>query len=326
VRRRKVITGLALLLPGWCFGARGQTTRTLPLIAWLAAGSKPASADFERAFREGFEELGYQEGRDYRLEIRHANGVLTHLPTLAEELVRLKPDVILAASTPSAVAAQKATSEIPIIAPSLFDAVDLGLIGSHAHPGSNVTGIVVSLEELAGKQLALAHELMLGPGKIGLFGGGIVTAATQRRGAHSAAAALSVQIVNAEVQSPADFDNAFQLLARAGVAIVLVLGDASLLSERQGVAAAALSARLPSVYTFREHVEAGGLMSYGVNLRESSRRAASFVSKILKGAKPADLPVEVPTKFELVINLKTANELGLTIPPTLLARADEVIE
>ena len=137
-----------------------------------------------------------------------------------------------------ALAAQKATSEIPIIAPSLFDAVDLGLIGSHADPGSNVTGIVVSLEELAGKQLALAHELMLGAGKIGLFGGGIVTAVTQRRGAQSAAAALSVQIVNAEVQSPADFDNAFQLLAREGVAIVLVLGDASLLSERQGVAAA----------------------------------------------------------------------------------------
>jgi putative tryptophan/tyrosine transport system substrate-binding protein len=323
-RREIILGGLAAVTIGvGGFDTSAQVPGKQFLIAWLGAGAEANGQRVSRAFFTGMQELGYVEGRDYRLESRYADGVLARLPMLAEELVRLKPNVIVAASTPSVLAAKKATSEIPIVGPSLGDPVGLGLIASQAHPGGNVTGILVSLEELASKQLALAHELLPGTSRIGLLvNSRVPTVIFQRRGAEAAAAALSIELVPADVQSPADLDRAFEMLARAGVRVVVVLGDAMLLNERGRVAATALSTRLPTMYNFREHVEAGGLMSYGVDLSENARRAASYVDKILKGANPADLPVESPTKFELVISVKTANALGFTIPLSVLARAD----
>jgi putative tryptophan/tyrosine transport system substrate-binding protein len=328
MRRREILGGLAALTI--CVGGFDTHAQVLGkpfLIAWLSAVGEASNERTRSAFFARLQELGYVEGRDYRVEARYADGIFTRLPMLAEELVRLKPNVIVAASTLALMAAQRASSEIPLVAPSLADPVSLGLIASQARPGGNVTGILVSLEELTGKQLALGRELVPGASKFGLLvNSRLPTAGFQRRGADVAAAALSIELVPAEVQSPADLESAFEGMARAGVGLVLVLGDAMFLSERRRVAGAALSTRLPTMFIFREHVEDGGLMSYGVDLRESSRHAASFVDRILKGAKPADLPVELPTTFELVINLKTAKAIGLTIPDSLLGRADEVIE
>jgi putative tryptophan/tyrosine transport system substrate-binding protein len=222
---------------------------------------------------------------------------------------------------------RQATAAIPIVALNITDPVAFGLVASHARPGGNVTGILATLDTLPEKQLALAAEIVGGTAKIGmLIDAGFQAHAIHRRGAEAAAAALTIQIVPVEVKLPDDLDTAFQFLARERVDSVLVLQDPMFLTERRRIAMLALSARLPTMFGFREHVEAGGLMSYGIELRANYRRAAEYVDKILKGTKPADLPVELPTKFELVINLKTAKALGLTVPTSMQQLADEVIE
>jgi putative ABC transport system substrate-binding protein len=244
-----------------------------------------------------------------------------------DELVRLKPDVVVASNTQLAIAMRQATAAIPIVAATVTDPVGFGLVASHARPGGNVTGMLSTLDTLPEKQLALAAEIVRGTVKMGmLLNPGFQAHAIQRKGAEAAAAGLVIKLVPVEVRLPDDLDAAFQSLARERCDSVLVLQDPMFLTERRRIAMVAIAARLPTMFGFREHVEAGGLMSYGIDLRTNFRRVADYVDKILKGTKPADLPVELSTKFELVVNLKTAKAIGLTIPESFLLRADEVIE
>jgi len=275
---------------------------------------------------EGLRELGYVEGGNIDVAYRFADGHLDQFPALAEELIRLTPEVIVAAVTPAAVAARRLTQTIPIVCPLLANPIDLGLIASMSRPGGNVTGIMFRIDDLAGKQLELAAQLVPALARVGLIVNIASGVIIDRQEAESAGKQLGIGLVSAEVREPNDLDVAFQMLSNEHMQAVIVLVDGMLFQERERIAQLAASARLPAVYAFRQHVDAGGLLSYGVNLAENFRRAATYVVKILKGAKPADLPVEFPNKLELIINLKTAKALGLDIEPTLLARADEVIE
>jgi putative tryptophan/tyrosine transport system substrate-binding protein len=327
MRRREFVSSFAAFFVSGHFSARAQATRPPFLIALLHAASKASTERFRSGFPERLRELGYVEGRDYLVEERYAQGVVTRLPVLADELVRIRPNVIVAVPTVAVLAARQATTEIPIISAAIADPEGLGLIESQARPGTNVTGVLAGVEELAGKQLALARELVPNAARIGLLANSLnPPSAHQQRGAEVAAAALSIKLVPVEVPSPDKLEEAFQLMLQAGAGAVFVIGDPMFLSERRRIAAVAMSVGLPTMYIFREHVEDGGLMSYGVDLRASWRQAADYVDKILKGARTADLPVELPTRFELVLNLNTAKRLGVTIAPALLARADEVIE
>jgi putative ABC transport system substrate-binding protein len=279
------------------------------------------------AFAQRMQELGYGAGRDGDIGYRYADGDMARLPALADELVRLKPDVLVAFSTQAAIAASQATAAIPIVAANVTDPVGFGLVASHARPGGNVTALLATLDTLPEKQLAVAAEIVRGTVKMGmLLNPGSQAHTVQRKGAEGAAAALAIKLVPVEVRLPDDLDPAFQSLARERVDSVLVLQDPMFLTERRRIAMLAIAARLPTIFGFREHAEAGGLTSYGIDLRTNFRRAADYVDKILKGTKPADLPVELPTKFELVVNLKTAKAIGLMIPESFLLRADEVIE
>ena len=272
-------------------------------------------------------ELGYVAGNNYAFDGRYADGDLARAPALMEELVDLKPDVIVSGTMAGVRAAKKLTDTIPIVSPSLVDPVGFGFAASHARPGGNVTGVLLTVEDLPSKQLALTVELVPGARKVGvLVNVNNPNNPPQRRNMEIAAQALGVALLAAEVALPEDLYAAFQTLAREEVNAVLAPIDAMLLSERKRIALFAAAVHLPTVFTAREHVEDGGLMSYGVDLRETWRRMATFVDKILKGTKPGDLPIEFPTKLELVINLTAAKAVGLTVPPTLLARADEVIE
>jgi len=289
--------------------------------------SQATSQEYRSAFTQRLQELGYVERRDYEIEYRYADGDLTRLPTLADELIRLKPNVIVVSSSAAALAAKQATASIPIVAAATFDPVSLGLAASYARPERNVTGIVAGWDTIVGKQLELGFELVPGAKLVGmLVDAGFAPGAFFRRGAEIAARATGAKLLSVDVRAPADLDAAFQTLTRERVSIVIVHPDPMFLNERRRIAELAIAAQLPVVYGFRQHVEDGGLMSYGIDLHENFRRAAAYVDKILKGAKPADLPIEQPTKFELVVNLKTAKALGLTIPEAFLLRADEVIE
>jgi putative ABC transport system substrate-binding protein len=272
-------------------------------------------------------ELGYVDGENIDVAYRFAKGRHDRLPALAEELIQLKPDVVVALVIQAVVAARELTQTIPIVCPLLADPIDRGLIASMSRPGGNVTGIMFRIDDLAGKQLELAAQLVPAAVSIGLVVNVAVSnIVVDRQEAESAGKRLGITLISAEVRAPNDLDTAFQTLSSEHVQAVVVLVDGMLFQERKRIAALAATARLPTVYGFRDHVDAGGLISYGVNLAENFHRAATYVVKILKGAKPGDLPVEFPNKLELVINLKTAKAIGLEVPPTLLARADEVIE
>jgi putative ABC transport system substrate-binding protein len=298
-----------------------------PRIGFLAGSLPTAAARVTGAFIEGLRALGYSEGRDFEMDYRWAEGYLERQPALAEELVRRGADVIVTANVQAAVALRDATKTIPIVCALLDEPVGLGLIRNDAKPGGNVTGLLSSLPGLPAKQLELARDLIGGASRIGLLiNPTSVSDLSQRREMESAAAAMGVTLIPVETRTPADLDPVFPALARERVDIVIVLRDPLFFTRRRTIAAAGLAARLPTIYAFRESVEDGGLISYGINIAQNFRRAADYVVKILKGAKPGDLPVEFPTKLELVINLPTAKALGLDVPPTLLARADEVIE
>ncbi len=329
MQRREFITFLGgaaatqVILP---LTAQAQMSRKRPLIAVLSGVTREENRMPLAAFMEGLRELNYIEGRNVNVAYRFADGLLDRLPALASELIQLAPDVIVAFVTPAAVAAKQLTGTIPIVCPLLANPIDLGLIANMSRPGANVTGVMFRIDDLAGKQLELAAQLVPAARRVGLIvnvASGIIIDLQE---AESAGRRLGIDLVSAEVRGPNDLDAAFQSLASEQVPAAIVLVDAMLFQERRRIAALAAAARLPAVYGFRDHVDAGGLISYGVNLLDNFRRAASYVVKILDGAKPGDLPVEFPNKLELVINLKTANALGLDIPPTLLARADEVIE
>jgi putative ABC transport system substrate-binding protein len=273
------------------------------------------------------QEIGYVEGRDIDIVTRYAEGDLTRAPALAADLIRQNPAVFVTGYYGATRAIMEATAAIPIVNPTIVDPIGFGLVQSQARPGGQITGILVSLDTLLGKQLELLLEAVSGAKRIGtLVNVNNPSNVVHWRNTEAAATTLGVKLLPFDVRLPADIDDAFQRFEQERVEAVLVATETMALNERKRIATLAAAARLPAIYGYREHVEDGGLMSYGIVLRESWRRAAAFVDKILKGAKPGDLAVELPTKFELVINLKTAKALGLTIPPTLLARADEVIE
>jgi len=320
VKRREFIS----LLGGaaaWPRSVLAQATGRRALIAWLWAGSQSVADGYVRAgkilppFLEGMRELGYTEGRDFDMVYRFANGDYDRMPTLAAELAELNPNVFIAPATAQAVAIKKVTTTIPIVVGALADAVGLGLVASAARPGGNVTGISPYVEGLPAKQLELAREIVPGATRIGLLDDPTDPKAHPQ-----------VRVVVAEARTAGEIRPAYDLFSAERVEVVVVEQSVMLINARKQTAEAAAAKKLPSVYGYREHVEAGGLISYGVNLSWCYHRAAYYVDKILKGAKPADLPVEFPTEIELVINLKNARALGLTIPPTLLVRADEVIE
>ena len=272
-------------------------------------------------------ELGYVEGHDYGFEVRYAEGNASRIPLLIEELVGLKPDIIVSGTMAGVIAAKKLTDTIPIVSVVLTNPIEFGVAASYARPGGNVTGVLLTVEDLPTKLLGLALEVVPGANKIGLLDhSDNPTQPVFRRSLDAAVSALGIELNISKIVSPDDLHTALQRLARERVKAVLVLSDFMFLNERKRIALFAVAERLPTMFGFRESVEDGGLMSYGTDLRESWRRMAAFVDKILKGTKPGDLPIEFPTKLELVINLLTAKALELTIPPTLLARADEVIE
>jgi putative ABC transport system substrate-binding protein len=298
-------------------------------LVWLPLESPEARVPLE-AFRQGLRERGYVEGQNIVIEYRSADGKIDRLPGLGTELARLKVDLIVVANTPMARAVQQATTTIPIVAWAMGDPVGDGLVASLARPGGNITGLTFLGPELVPKRLGLLKEALPKVTRIAaLWHSGIFGERTTRdmlKGTEAAARALGVQLQLVEVRGPDEFDRAFSTMTRERADALIVFPSPALFNERRRIVALATKHRLPSMFNAREFVELGGLIGYGASITDLSRRAATYVDKILKGTKPADLPVEQPTKFELVINLKTAKALGLTIPQSLLQRADEVIQ
>jgi putative ABC transport system substrate-binding protein len=330
MKRREFITLLGGATAAWTspLVALAQAFDKQPRrIAYLSGASRAASDKNVVAFLEGMRAHGYVEGRDFEMDYRFADGHIERISTLAEELVRSKPDLILASITQAAVAASDVIKTIPIVCPLLADPVRLGLIKNDARPGGAVTGLRLFVDGLPSKQLELVLDLNPGATKIGLVvNPDNANSPSQRQELETAVAAKAIKIATIEVRAAENVDSIFPTLAKERVDAVIVLRDTLFFTQRARLAASAMAVRLPTVYGFRESVEEGGLISYGISLPENFRRAADYVVKILKGAKPGDLPIEFPTKLELVINLKTAKALGIDVPPTLLGRADEVIE
>ena len=331
MNRREAIMALAALgfVP---HVAKAQQETRLARIGYLAsnlAGSGPAH--LLEAFRQGLRDLGYVEGRNVVIEYRDAEGKLERLLALAAELVALKVDVIVAPGTPQALAAKQATRTLPVVFAVAGDPVGSGLVTSLARPGGNVTGLSSVTADLVGKCLEQLTQAVPGVSRVAVLwqpgGFGERAEKDMQKAAEVAGRTLGVRLQFVEARRPADIDKAFTDMteARAGAPTVLG-GGTMLLAERRRLVDLAAKNRLPAVHPWRDFVDAGGLMSYGASFPDLYRRAATYVDKILKGAKPADLPVEQPTKFELVINLKTAKALGLTLPQSLLVRADEVIK
>ena len=326
MNRRAFVFRLTLgaLVPA--LAAQAQTTGKVYRIGYLAADS--GALRFVGAFREGLRELGWVEGRNIVIEYRFAEGQYDRLAALAAEMVRLRVDLIAAGPTAPAVAAKNATRTIPIVMLGAAEPVELGLIESLARPGGNVTGLSWSVDaEIIAKGLELLKETVPRVHLVAvLWNPANPSHAIAMRNVKAAAGSLKVPLQLLEAREPNQFDSVFATMAKSRVDALLVVADGTFVRHRTRLAELAAKNRLPSLHGLREHVEAGDLMSYGPDLIVTRRRAASFVDRILKGAKPADLPVEQPTKYELVINLKTAKALGLTIPPSLLLRADQVIE
>ena len=334
VRGLHLVLSLTLALGG-LFGlvsAEAQQAGTVARIGYLSPGRDIAHEGVPlRAFLEGMRDLGYVEGRHFVMEYRYAEEKPERFATLAAELVALKVDVIVAPGTLAALAAKGATTTIPVVVPAVGDPVATGLATSLAQPGGNVTGLSILGSDLVGKCLELLTQTVPSASRVAVLwqpgGAGLETRERHiLKTAETAARALRLQPHFVEARGPADFDRAFSDMTRARAGALTVLGSPMFTSERSRLVDLAAKHRLPAVYGRREYVDAGGLMSYAPNLADLFRRAATYVDKILKGAKPADLPVEQPTKFELIINLKTAKALGLTIPPSLLGRADELIQ
>jgi putative ABC transport system substrate-binding protein len=279
------------------------------------------------AFRQGLRELGYVEGKTVVIEWRYGEGTSDRVSELVAELVRLKVDVIVTGGASVTQAAKKATSTIPIVMAQVRDPVGSGFVASLARPGRNITGLSTLSPELGGKRLELVKEIVPGLSRVAVFGNSTVPGNVQElREIKLAVGALGVKLQYIDVLDPKDFETAFREASRgrADALLMMVSGPAASF-QRKEIAELGVKSRLPTVYELPQYVEAGGLMSYGVNLADLDRRAAAYVDKILKGRKPADLPVEQPKKFEFIINLQAAKQIGLTIPPNVLARADRVI-
>src|SRR5713226_7813959 len=319
---------ILLLLTAPLGTAAAQPPEKVPRVGYLNPGSSsdPARQRRLEAFRQGLRELGYVEGQNIAIESRWAEGKYDRYPALAADLVRLKVDVIVAGGGAATQAAQQATRTIPIVMSVVIDPVGSGLVPSLARPGGNLTGTSMMATDLVGKQLEVLKELVPKGSRVALlWNPANPGSAPQLREAGAVARALGVGLQPLEARNPQEIDSAFAAMTRERAGALVVLADAMFTNQVRQIADLAAKRRLPSIYGQREYAEAGGLMVYSSNPFDLERRAATFVDKILKGAKPADLPIEQPSKFDLVINLKTAKALALTIPQSLLLRADQVI-
>jgi len=309
--------------------AEGQESGKVPRIGWLSA-NMAVNPHMREAFIRGLRDLGYVEGRDVVIEYRDAKGKFERLPALAADLVALKVDVIVAGATLQALAAKQATTTIPIVFIAAGDPVSSGLVTSLAWPGGNVTGLSLLFPELVGKRLELLKQVVPGVTRVAfLWQPGAIGERTEQdvlKEADVAGRTLGLRLQSLEARGPADLERAFSDMTRARVGALTLSSSTMFQSEKRRLVDLAAKNRLPRVYGFREYVEAGGLMSYGANAPDLFRRGATYVDRTLKGAKPGDLPVEQPTKFDLVINLKAAKALNLTIPQSVLLWADEVIQ
>ena len=332
MRRRDFIQLVVSSVIAWPCAVHAQQAGSVPRIGFLTSGSleSPAVRRVVDAFRQGLNERGYFEGQNIVIEYRGAGGNIECFPDLAAELVRLKVDLMLVPNTPAALGAQQATTTIPVVVPVMGDPIGDGLVASLARPGGNITGLTPLGPELVPKRVELLKEALPNMSRVIVLWhpGGNSERATKDmlKETETAARALRVQIRFVDVRGADEIDRAFSAITTEPAEALLVFPSPMLFLERRRIVDLAAKYRLPSIFTSREYVEQGGLISYGANVDDLFRRSAIFVDKILKGAKPGDLPVEQSTKFELVINLKTAKALGLTIPPSILVRADEVIE
>ncbi|MBR1134027.1 ABC transporter substrate-binding protein [Bradyrhizobium iriomotense] len=326
MRRREFITLLGGMVATWPFAARAQQ-KAMPVIGVLVTGSPDPDSGPQLAFRQGLREAGYVVGQNVAIEYRWAEDHYDRLPALAADLVRRKVDLIMAGSPPAALAAKDATSTIPIVFRGGGDPVRGGLVESLARPGGNLTGVAFVVDELTTKRLELLCELVPQTQVIALLVNPNITTAERVIGyVQDAARARGLQLHVLRAGSESEIDAAFAALVQLHPDALVVAADPFLSSHREQIVALASRSAVPSIYAWREFAAAGGLISYGASLKTAFRLVGVYAGKILKGAKPSDLPVEQPTKFELVINLKTSKALGLTVPPSLLARADEVIE
>ena len=325
MRRREFI---ALLggFAAWPQLGNAQELAKLPLVGFLGSGTPSTYSQWVTAFLQRLRELDRVEGRNIVIEYRWAEGRKERYTEIAADFVRIKVDVIITAGTLAALAAKQATSTIPIVFVAVSDPVGIGLVASFARPGGNVTGLSNQQGHLAGKRLELLHEVVPGFRRLAILANTDNPASIlEIEDVKTAARTIGIEVLTFEVHGAEDIAHGFELLKSHADALY-VASDPLLNSNRVRINTLALGVRLPTLHAYREYVEAGGLMSYGPNFPDLFRRAGDYVDKILRGAKPSDLPVEQPTKYGLIINLTTAKALGLTVPPTLLARADEVIE
>ena len=318
---------LCMLLFGIGSVVQAQQPTRVPRIGWLSASSLSGSSGRNEAFRQGLNELGYVEGKNILIEWRFAEGKVDRVPALLAELMRLKVAAIVTGGSGVTRRAKEATTTIPIVMAQDFDPVSNGFVASLARPGGNITGLATLRPELSGKLLELLKEIIPKLSRVAFFGSSTNPGNAQAlRATEIAAQAFGVQLQYVDVLSPKDIEPGFRVADKGRTDAILWQVQGSVSSPRRTqTAITAAKSRLPVIYYRGSDVEAGGLMSYGVNLDDLARRSATYVDKILKGAKPADLPIEQPTKFEFIINLKTAKQIGLTIPPNVLARADRVI-
>jgi putative ABC transport system substrate-binding protein len=329
MKKKIAVFTLCAMLFALCFSVEAQQPKKVYRIGYLTSRA-PASDSFRsEAIRLALRELGYIEGQNIAIEYRYAEGKFDRLPEVAAELVRLKVDVIVAAGgTPVILAARNATSTIPIVFPTVSDPVALGFVASLARPGGNITGLTIRTPEFSGKRLELLKEVVPQATRVAVLGQDANAAhALDLKEMQAAASALGLQLHHIEVRSPNDFESAFSKITGTVRASALFLQSAVLfLDSGRRIADLATRSRLPAISDTPELTETGVLMSYGTDRFDLYRRVATYVDKILKGANPGDLPVEQPKKFEFIINLKTAKQIGLTIPPNVLARADKVIK
>jgi putative ABC transport system substrate-binding protein len=307
--------------------AEAQQPKKLPRIGYLAGASHAAIAFRLEAFRQGLRELGYLEGKNIGIEYRYSEGNFRRQKELAFELARANVDVIVTSGPASTRAAKEATATIPIIMTFDSDPVGSGSVASLARPGGNITGLSTLAPEISGKQLELLKEIVPKLSRVAVIGSSANPGNAQvLKGMEAAAQVFSVKLQYLDILDPKELETVFRAALNERVDAVVALAGTVIIAQRAQIAELAIKSRLPAIYERREYVEAGGLMSYGVSITDLDRRAATYVDKILKGAKPADLPVEQPKKFEFIINLKAAKQIGLTIPPNVLVRADKVIK
>ena len=323
----KRIIGFALsaLLFALCLSAEAQQAEKVPRIGFLGSGSSTSMSSRTDSFRQGLRELGYVEGKNIKIDYRYAEGKTDQFAVLAAELIRLKPDVLVTSGSPGIRALMKATNKTPIVMAAIGDAVGSGFVKSLAQPGGNVTGLSFLDPDISTKRLEILKAVLPRLARVAVLR--YRTSGNQSLEATLAAAQpLKLKVQVFEVQGPNEFGGAFTAAKKGGAEAINVMASAILFAYRKELVDLTTKHRLPGMYENKEFVEIGGLMSYGANLDDLFRRAAVFVDKILKGAKPADLPVEQPIKFEFIVNLKTAKQIGLTIPPNVLVRADRVIK